>query len=116
MNSAGTVGAAGRLAPRGREDVQPVAHETTDRVITAIVTVVPMLALGAVAWQAWDRALHWSDLAVFLIVYLLTGLGVTVGFHRHLTHRSFKTTRAVRAFLAAAGSAAIEGPVISWVA
>jgi stearoyl-CoA desaturase (delta-9 desaturase) len=97
-------------------DVQPVEHETRDRVITALVTLVPFLALGLVAWQAWDRALHWHDLTVFAIVYLVTGLGVTVGFHRYLTHRSFATTKQVRAVLAALGSAAIEGPVISWVA
>jgi stearoyl-CoA desaturase (delta-9 desaturase) len=41
---------------------------------------------------------------------------VTVGFHRHLTHRSFSTHRPVRGLLAILGSAAIEGPVISWVA
>jgi len=53
---------------------------------------------------------------VFVIMYAATGLGVTVGFHRYLTHRSFKTSRAMRAILAILGSAAIEGPVISWVA
>jgi stearoyl-CoA desaturase (Delta-9 desaturase) len=53
---------------------------------------------------------------VFAIVYVLTGLGVTVGFHRHLTHRSFATGRVMRGILAGLGSAAIEGPVISWVA
>jgi stearoyl-CoA desaturase (delta-9 desaturase) len=49
-------------------------------------------------------------------MYALTGLGVTVGFHRLLTHRSFKTRRSVRAVLAVLGSAAIEGPAVSWVA
>src|SRR5438445_4815092 len=98
------------------DDVQPVAHETRDRIITGLVTALPFLALGLVAWQAWDRALHWHDLGVFAIVYVLTGLGVTVGFHRYLTHRSFATSRQLRAILAALGSAAIEGPVISWVA
>ena len=49
-------------------------------------------------------------------MYVLTGLGVTVGFHRHLTHRSFKTSRPLRGLLAILGSVAIEGPVISWVA
>ena len=97
-------------------DVEPCAHETRDRVITGLVTVVPFLALGAVAWQAWEQVLHWHDLAVFAIVYVATGLGITVGFHRLLTHRSFATTRPVRAVLAALGSAAIEGPAIAWVA
>src|SRR5687768_9010853 len=49
-------------------------------------------------------------------MYAATGLGVTVGFHRMLTHRAFKTKRWVRATFAILGSAAIEGPVISWVA
>jgi stearoyl-CoA desaturase (Delta-9 desaturase) len=100
----------------GPDDIQPVFNETRDRVITGIVTIAPIAALGFVAWQLWDGLLHPSDLAVFAIMYLLTGLGITVGFHRLFTHRSFKTSRALRGVLAALGSAAIEGPVISWVA
>ena len=97
-------------------DVQPVAHETSDRIITGVVTAVPVLALLVVAWQLWSDALRWSDLIVFTAMYVATGAGVTVGFHRYLTHRSFETKRWVRATLAALGSSAIEGPVISWVA
>jgi stearoyl-CoA desaturase (Delta-9 desaturase) len=105
-------------APAGTENglVQPVAHEAADRVITGLVTALPILLLGVAAWQVWNEALHWRDLAIFGIVYVLTGLGITVGFHRLLTHRSFKTSPALRGVLAALGSAAIEGPVISWVA
>ena len=50
------------------------------------------------------------------IGYVLTGLGVTVGFHRLFTHRSFKTRSPVRALFAVLGSAAVEGPLIEWVA
>jgi stearoyl-CoA desaturase (Delta-9 desaturase) len=103
-------------AAPGPGDIQPVANETRDRIITGTVTVIPFLAVGAVGWLAWESVLHWSDVIVFAIGYVLTGLGITVGFHRHLTHRAFKTTRAVRGVLAALGSAAIEGPVIAWVA
>jgi stearoyl-CoA desaturase (delta-9 desaturase) len=99
-----------------RDDVQPVAHETADRIATGAVTVLPILALGLVGWQAWGHSLHARDLVVFIIMYLATGLGVTVGFHRLFTHRSFKARRPVVALLAVLGSAAIEGPVISWVA
>jgi len=98
------------------DDVEPVANETADRIATGIVTVAPFLALIFVGWQLWNDLLHWSDVFVFIIMYMLTGLGVTVGFHRYLTHRSFKTSRPVRALLSVLGSAAIEGPVISWVA
>jgi stearoyl-CoA desaturase (Delta-9 desaturase) len=105
-------------APTVRRDVlvQPVAHETADRVITGLVTAVPFLLLAVAAWQVWDQALHWRDLAILAGAYLVTGFGITVGFHRLFTHRSFKTGEAVRGLFAALGSAAIEGPVISWVA
>jgi len=99
-----------------RADVEPVAHETVHRIATGTITVVPVLALGVVVWQAWGGWLHLTDVIVFGILYLLTGLGITVGFHRHLTHRAFKTKPGVRAALAILGSAAIEGPVIAWVA
>jgi len=98
------------------DDVQPVENETRDRIITGAVTAIPFVALFVVGWQLWNEALHWSDIAVFLICYVLTGFGVTIGFHRHLTHRAFKAKRWVRGTLAILGSAAIEGPVISWVA
>jgi len=98
------------------DDVQPVANETLDRVVTGLVTVVPVLGLVLVGWQVWGDALGVSDLIVFALMYVLTGLGVTVGFHRLLTHRAFKTKAPVKAALAILGSAAIEGPVISWVA
>src|SRR5215216_351857 len=99
-----------------RDDVQPVANENLDRFLTGTVTVLPILALGLVAWQVWSELLGWSDLIVFAIMYVATGFGITVGFHRLFTHRAFKTGKAVRAVLAALGSAAIEGPVIAWVA
>jgi stearoyl-CoA desaturase (Delta-9 desaturase) len=103
-------------AAPARDDVQPVAHETVDRIATGSATVLPFLALGVAAWQAWGHALRTSDLLIFFVMYVATVLGVTVGFHRHFTHRSFKTTRPVRVLLAVLGSAAVEGPVISWVA
>jgi stearoyl-CoA desaturase (delta-9 desaturase) len=99
-----------------RDDVEPVQNETADRIATGIVTAVPVLALGFVVWQVWGDFLRWSDVIVFAIMYVATGLGVTVGFHRLFTHRSFKTSRAGRAVFAVLGSVAIEGPVISWVA
>jgi stearoyl-CoA desaturase (delta-9 desaturase) len=110
------VGYPARLPRDATPEIEPVEHETRDRVITAIVTVAPVIALAVACWQAWSYLLHWSDLVVFGLMYALTGLGVTVGFHRHLTHRSFATSKGLRATLAVLGSAAIEGPVTSWVA
>jgi stearoyl-CoA desaturase (Delta-9 desaturase) len=98
------------------DDVQPVANETRDRIITGTITVLPFIGLGVVCWQVWNEALRWSDVIVFLLCYAATALGVTVGFHRLFTHRAFKAKPAVRGTLAILGSAAIEGPVIAWVA
>jgi stearoyl-CoA desaturase (delta-9 desaturase) len=98
------------------QDVEPCSNETADRIATGIVTVVPLLAMGLVVWQAWQSLLHWHDFVVFGVLYVLTGLGITVGFHRHFTHRAFQTSRTVRAILAVLGTAAIEGPITAWVA
>src|SRR3954454_20733146 len=96
------------------DDVEHVANERRDRIITGIVTAAPVLGLACAVWLLWNRILGWNDVFVFLVLYVSTGLGVTVGFHRLFTHRAFKTARPVRAVLAILGSAAIEGPVISW--
>jgi stearoyl-CoA desaturase (delta-9 desaturase) len=100
----------------GPDDVQPPEYEWLNRALTGLITVGPMVALVFVGWQLWDGLLHSSDLIVFAILYTLTGLGITVGFHRLFTHRSFKTSPALRGVFAVLGSAAIEGPIISWVA
>jgi len=99
-----------------RDDIEPVAHETIDRIVTGSATAIPFLALGVAGWQAWGHSLRMTDVLLFVVLYVATALGVTVGFHRHFTHRSFKTTRPVKVLLAVLGSAAVEGPVISWVA
>jgi stearoyl-CoA desaturase (delta-9 desaturase) len=95
---------------------QRTAVEDFDRVANIAVTVIPIGLVGLAAWRAWGGALHWSDLVVLAVTYMLTGLGITVGYHRLFTHRSFKTSSAMRVLLAVLGSAAVEGPVIEWVA
>jgi stearoyl-CoA desaturase (Delta-9 desaturase) len=94
----------------------PIEHARVDRIANLAATLVPLALVAFAMWSAWGGALHWQDLVVLAICYSLTGLGITVGFHRLLTHRSFKTSRPMRGLFAALGSAAIEGPVIEWVA
>ncbi|MDQ6750534.1 MAG: acyl-CoA desaturase [Actinomycetota bacterium] len=101
---------------RGTAEMVPIEHETSERVVRTMVFAVPPAALGLAGWLAWGGALHWQDLLVLAITYTLTGLGITVGYHRLFTHRSFKTTRALRALLAVLGSMAVEGPVVEWAA
>jgi stearoyl-CoA desaturase (delta-9 desaturase) len=97
-------------------EMVPIEHETTERVVRTVVFLAPPTALVVGGWLAWGGALHWHDLLVLAIFYALTGLGITVGFHRLFTHRSFRTTRTVRALLAVFGSMAVEGPLLEWVA
>jgi sn-1 stearoyl-lipid 9-desaturase len=58
----------------------------------------------------------WSGLVVSLVLYLLTVIGVTMGFHRLLTHRSFQTPRPVEYFLTVLGCLANQGGSLQWVA
>jgi stearoyl-CoA desaturase (delta-9 desaturase) len=97
--------------------VRPVTMPFIDRFASALVTGVPpvILVIGMIlGWSS--HLLVWQDLLVLAVMYCGIGMGITVGFHRLLTHRSFKTNRWVRAGFAALGSAAAEGPVIDWVA
>ena len=101
---------------RGAAETVPIEHETFDRIVRTLAFGVPPVALAVAGWLAWGGTLHWQDLLVLAITYTLTGLGITVGYHRLFTHRSFRTGRTVRALLAVCGSMAVEGPVIEWVA
>jgi stearoyl-CoA desaturase (delta-9 desaturase) len=58
----------------------------------------------------------WSGLVVCLSLYLLGGVGVTMGYHRLLTHRSFETPRVMEYFLTILGSLANQGGPLRWVA
>src|SRR6266496_1412881 len=77
--------------------------------------IVPFLAVAAAVPVAWGWGLGWHDVVLAVFFYLVSGLGVTVGFHRHFTHGSFKAKRALRIAMAIAGTMAIEGPVIGWL-
>jgi stearoyl-CoA desaturase (delta-9 desaturase) len=78
--------------------------------------VVPFAATIAAIALLWNRAVSWHDLALFAGMYVITALGVTVGFHRMLTHRSFRTHKATEYVFATLGSMAVQGSVIAWVA
>jgi stearoyl-CoA desaturase (delta-9 desaturase) len=84
--------------------------------VLAVMVVVPFLALLAAVPIAWGWGLSWLDLCIGLAFYLVSGFGVTVGFHRHFTHGAFRVVRWLRITLAVAGSLALEGPVVQWVA
>ncbi|WP_017976613.1 acyl-CoA desaturase [Actinopolyspora halophila] len=102
-----------RAAPK------PLTAGHRPRIAQALVylfVLVPLLALIAAVPAAWGWGLGAVDISLAVFFYVLSGLGVTVGFHRLFTHKSFKTNRGVQVLLAISGMSAVQGPVISWVA
>jgi stearoyl-CoA desaturase (Delta-9 desaturase) len=78
--------------------------------------IIPFLALLAAVPVFWGWGLTWLDLTIAAAFYVVSTLGVTVGYHRHFTHGAFKANRPLRIVLAIAGGLAAQGPVIGWVA
>jgi len=87
-----------------------------ERGLTVLITVLPFLGAAVGIPLLWNRGVRALDLTLFLVFYVVTGMGITVGFHRMLTHRSFEAVKPVKVGLAVAGSMALQGAVISWVA
>ena len=87
-----------------------------ERNVNIAAVVVPLLGVIAAGALLWNHFLGPRDLAIFALMYALTAVGITVGFHRLLTHRAFQTHRPLRYTLAVLGSMALQGPVIDWVA
>jgi stearoyl-CoA desaturase (delta-9 desaturase) len=96
--------------------VRTKAAARAEQVILLVLIGVPLLAVVAAVPVAWGWGLGWHDVVIAFVMYAISGHGVTVGFHRYFTHGAFKAKKAVRVAMAVAGSLAIEGPVIRWVA
>ena len=100
-------------------DIATLGGDTQSRLeqfTLALFILVPFLAVLAAIPVAWGGWLGWVDVGIALGMYYFTLLGVTVGYHRLFTHKSFKPNRAVKIGLAIAGSMAVQGPVVRWVA
>jgi stearoyl-CoA desaturase (delta-9 desaturase) len=78
--------------------------------------LVPFLALAAAVPVFWGWGVSWLDLAIGGAFFVVSTLGITVGYHRYFTHGAFRAKRALRIALAIAGGLAAQGPVIGWVA
>jgi stearoyl-CoA desaturase (Delta-9 desaturase) len=88
-----------------------------DRAILGIFVIVPLAALvigvPIALLYGWVTIL---DLAMLAIIYVVGVHGITIGYHRLFTHDAFKAGPKTRATLALAGSLAVEGRVVDWVA
>jgi stearoyl-CoA desaturase (delta-9 desaturase) len=78
--------------------------------------VVPFVGVIVGIALLWNRAVDGADIALLSAMYLLTAVGVTVGFHRLLTHRAFQTYGWLERAFAVLGSLSVQGSVMDWVA
>jgi stearoyl-CoA desaturase (Delta-9 desaturase) len=109
--------AAPAIAPaiRGVARISPRAL-LWQRITMLFIVTIPILGVAAALWFGYGRGVSGVDVGLFVGFYVATGLGITVGFHRLLTHQSFRAPTWLRVLLASFGSLAIQGSVISWVA
>src|SRR3954463_3874384 len=94
----------------------PLVMSRLDRNANLAGVVVPPVGIIVAVVLLWNRAVDATDLALLLGLYVITGLGVTVGFPRLLTHRSFQTHPWVERTFAVLGSLSVQGSVLDWVA
>jgi stearoyl-CoA desaturase (delta-9 desaturase) len=95
-------------------DVEPILLRT--RIASLVGVVLPLAGFLAAIILLWGYGFGWLYGGLLLAMYIITGIGITVGYHRYFTHRSFQTPRIIQAMLAISGSMALEGPVLKWVA
>lgn len=98
----------------GGAEIEPVS--LARRAITLIGILVPFGAAVFAIVSLWGKGVDWIGLALLIGMYLASGLGITVGYHRHFVHRSFETVAPIKFVLAVLGSMAVEGPLLQWAA
>lgn len=94
----------------------PEPLPVAERAITLTVILLPVVGLIAAIVYAWGWGIGWTEVLLMLGMYVATGLGITVGYHRLFTHSSFTTGPIVTTVFAVLGSMAFEGPLLRWVA
>lgn len=86
------------------------------RFATLTVVILPLIGVISAIFLTWGWGVSWVEISILATLYMLTILGITVGFHRLFTHRSFEAHPALQSVLAILGSMAIQGPLLKWVA
>lgn len=111
------VGPYDGTTPFPADDVAAGGFRAAARIaVTVLLVVGPLAGVVVAGVLAWGRLLTLTDVVLAVSLYVITGIGITAGFHRGLTHRSFRMRRGLQAALVVAGSMAFEGAVVDWVA
>ena len=88
----------------------------TERYVSLGSVIVPFAAFVFAIVLLWQKAVDGTDLAILGVMYVVTAMGITVGWHRMFTHRAFQAKRPVQLTFAVLGSMAGQGPLAHWVA
>jgi stearoyl-CoA desaturase (delta-9 desaturase) len=93
---------------------QELEKSLAEKILVFIGVVAPLIATLYAITRLWQRYVTWSDIVLMLVFYVISGLGITIGFHRMLTHKSFETSKFVKALFLIMGCMAWEGNPITW--
>lgn len=105
------------VSPEVRPTIEPTQINSVGmRVTIGFFVVIPLLAVAAAIPVAWGGWLSWTDIALMVLFYAITAIGITIGYHRYFTHGSFKAKRGTKIVLGIMGSMALQGSVAQWVA
>ena len=95
------------------------AHEgkvtTKVKLLTLMAVVLPPIALAIAIYYSWGGYFSWTDMAMLVVGYFMTSMGITIGYHRLYTHKSFEASAPVAWVSAVCGSMAVQGPLLWWV-
>ncbi|MDZ7963741.1 MAG: acyl-CoA desaturase [Nostoc sp. DedSLP03] len=89
--------------------------KTPQQLHALAINIIPLLGSIAAIAIASHVGIGFVEVGLLVSMYVLTFVGITVGFHRHFAHCAFHTNTAVRVILAILGSMACQGPLIYWV-
>lgn len=98
------------------DDSRPAPAPLSVRLVTLAAVLLPLLGLAGALVMVWTAPFHWIYLTLFGAMYLLTALGIGVGYHRLYTHKAYDAEPVVRFVWGVLGSMAVEGPLLRWVA
>lgn len=94
----------------------PAPMPLSTRLVTLVAVLLPLAGLIVGLAVTWGWGFSWLHFGILLGVYIASGLGITIGYHRLFTHKAFTTDRVTQSILAILGSMAVQGPLLRWVA
>ncbi len=93
-------------------------QQKTDRPIDWVNAVflvsTPLVAAFGCAWYVRHNGITWLDIANFAVMFALTSVSITAGYHRYYSHKSFECSKAVQLFFLMFGAAACENSILNW--